>query len=205
MDPREAIGLLEQTQRRARQEFDFRSPWLSLLAAAVVLLGFGAVWLSVRAQHPYRGPSAASLVVLYALVALRIATVLRAKLRAGAGLTGRSVQLAKAEGAALVVSLAAVYVLMAGLISAGARHPAFYWLYGLSATLIVLGAFWSARCAVRADWPGLTISLGVMAIASGSSLAGPRGMWLSDGIGCCVLLIGYSAAQVLSPRAGHRA
>ena len=62
LDPREAARLLAQTQRQAQRELDFRSPWLSLLAAAAALVAFGAVWLSVRGQHPYKGPTAVGLV-----------------------------------------------------------------------------------------------------------------------------------------------
>ena len=52
---------------RRSDELDFRSPWLSLLAAAGALVGFGAVWLSVRGQHPYKGPTAGRVwSVLYA-------------------------------------------------------------------------------------------------------------------------------------------
>jgi hypothetical protein len=80
---------------------DFRSPWLSLLAAAVVLVAFGAVWLSVRGQHPYNGPTAVALVVLYAGVLIRIGTVVYAHRRAQAGVSGRSVSQRRAEGAAL--------------------------------------------------------------------------------------------------------
>ena len=50
----------------------------SLLAAAVALVAFGVVWLSVRGQHPYKGPTAIALVALYAVVAIRIATLVYA-------------------------------------------------------------------------------------------------------------------------------
>jgi hypothetical protein len=99
-----------QTQRQAQRGLDFRSPWLSLFAAAVALVAFGAVWLSVRGQHPYTGPTAVALVVLYAVVLIRIGTVV-------------------------------------------------------------------------------------------SAFAGPRGVWLSDGVGCCIVLLGYSAAQAWLLRA----
>jgi hypothetical protein len=99
LDPHAAARLLERTQRRAQRELDFHSPWLSLIAAGAVLVGFGAVWLSVRTQHPYKGPTAVALVVVYTLVAIRIGTVLYAHHRAQAGVTGRSVQLRRAEGA----------------------------------------------------------------------------------------------------------
>jgi hypothetical protein len=59
----------------------------------------------------------------------------------------------------------------------------------------VLGAFWAARSAVREDWPGLGMSIAVMLVAAGSAFAGPRGVWLGDGVGCCIALLGYSAAQ----------
>jgi hypothetical protein len=195
IDPREAARLLERTQRQAQRQLDFRAPWLSLVAAAVVLIGFGVVWLSVRGQHPFKGPTAASLVVLYALVAIRIGTVLYAHGRASAGVSGRSVRLRRAEGAVLAAALVAVYVLMAALVHGGAGHAAFYWVYGVTATLIVLGAFWAARSAVREDWRDCVISIAVMLVAAGSALAGPRGMWLSDGVGLCVVLLGVSASQ----------
>jgi hypothetical protein len=84
---------------------------------------------------------------------------------------------------------------MAALVHDGAGHAVFYWVYGVTATLIVLAAFWAARSAVREDWPELAISIAIMLVAAGSALAGPRGMWLSDGVGLCVVLLGVSATR----------
>jgi hypothetical protein len=203
LDPRGAARLLAQSQRRAKRGLGFRSPWLSLFAAAVVLVAFGAVWLSVRGQHPYKGPTAVALVVLYAVVLIRIATVVYARRRARAGVSGRSVSQQRAEGAALAVALVAVYVLMGALANAGASDSVVYGVYVVTATLIVLGAFWGGRSAVREDWPGLGMSLALMLVAAGSAFAGPRGVWLSDGLGCCVVLLGYSAAQAWLLRASR--
>ena len=72
LDPRQAATLLEQTTRRARRKFNPNPPLLSLLRAIVVLGAYGAVWLSVRGQHPYKGPAGWALAILYALVIIVI-------------------------------------------------------------------------------------------------------------------------------------
>jgi hypothetical protein len=195
LDPRQAAKLLAQTQRQAQRGLDFRSPLLSLLAAVVVLVAFAAVWLSVRGQHPYTGPTAVSLVVLYAVVLIRIGTVAHAHRRATAGVSGRSVSQRRAEGAALTVALVAVYVVMGALAHNGASDGIVYGVYVVTATLLVLGTFWAARSAVREDWLGLGVSIAFVLVAAGSAFAGPRGVWLSDGVGCCIVLVGLSAAQ----------
>jgi hypothetical protein len=201
LDPRAAARLLAQTERRAQRGLDFRSPWLSLLAAVVVLVAFGAVWLSVRGQHPYMGPTAVALVVLYVVVLIRIGTVVYAHRRATAGVSGRSVSQRRGEGAALAVALIAVYVIMGALAHDGASDGVVYGVYVVTATLLVLGTFWAARSAVREDWQGLGTSIALVLVAAGSAFAGPRGVWLSDGIGCCVVLLGLSVAQAWQLRA----
>jgi hypothetical protein len=203
LDARGAARLLVQSQRQAQRGLDFRSPWLSLIAAAVALMAFGGVWLSVRGQHPYKGPTPAALAVLYAVVLIRIATVVYAHRRASAGVSGRSVRQRRAEGAALVVVLVAVYAVMAALAHNGASDAVVYGIYVVTATLIVLGAFWAGRSAVREDWQGFGISIAVVLVAAGSAFAGPRGVWLSDGVGCCIALLGYSAAQAWLLRAAR--
>ena len=195
LDPRAAASLLERTRREAQRDLDFRSPWLSVLAAGAMLVAFGAVWLSVRGQHPYKGPTAVGLVGLYAAVLIRIGTVVYAHRRANAGVTGSSARRRRAEGVALAVTLVAVYVLMAALADAGASDAIVYGVYVGTATLIVLGAFGAARAAVREDWPGLGLSIAIVLVAAGSAFAGPRDVWASDGVGLCVALLGYSAAQ----------
>jgi DNA-binding MarR family transcriptional regulator len=39
----------------------------------------------------------------------------------------------------------------------------------------------------REDWLHLGSSIAIMLVAAGSALAGPRGMWLSDGVGLCAV------------------
>ncbi len=201
MDPRQAARLLAQTQRQTQRELDFRSPWLSLLAAAAALIAFGSVWLSVRGQHPYKWPTPVGLLGLYAVLAIRIGSVLYAHRRASAGVSGRSVRQTRAEGVALAVALVAVYVIMGALASAGASDGVVYGVYVATATMLVLGTFGAARSAIREDWRELGISIAVILVAAVSAFAGPRGVWLSNGVGLCVVLLADSAVQAWRLRA----
>ena len=162
LDPRRAARMLAETQRRTQRELDFRSPWLSLLAAAAALVAFGSVWLSVRGQHPYKYPTVMGLLGLYAVLAIRIGSVLYAHRRATAGISGRSVRQRRAEGAALAVALIAVYVIMGALASAGASDGVVYGIYVATATMLVLGTFGAARAAIREDWLDLAISIAIL-------------------------------------------
>src|ERR1700704_6014916 len=89
-DPSAAATLLEQTTRRARRQFEFPSPLLSLIQAVALLAAYGAIWLSVRGQNPYSGPSLAALAALYAFVAVAAGASGSDFRRATAGVSGRS-------------------------------------------------------------------------------------------------------------------
>lgn len=91
--------------------------------AAVVLLGiYGTVWLSVRGQHPYQGPTPAAIGIVYALLAVMIITFIVAAGRAHAGVGGRSERQRRAEATALAVVWIAVYVFDGALDHAGVSH-----------------------------------------------------------------------------------
>ena len=88
LDPREASELLRSTTKQARQDFDIRPPLLTLIGSVVVLVAFGAIWLSVRGQHPYAGPTPVALAVLYGTLVVWIIIVSAFHQRARRGVTG---------------------------------------------------------------------------------------------------------------------
>ena len=193
MDPRQAARLLAQTQADAQRSLDFRAPWVSLVAAVVALASFGIVWLNVRNQHPFTGPSPASLVFFYALIALRIATVIFAYARARSGVSGHSVTVERNEAVAMGAALL-VWSVLATAITISAHHSAgFYWSLFLNGTLIALAAIWAARSAIHKSWHQVALAAAVALIAVVGAIAGPRGMWLVNGVGLCVLLLAEAA------------
>jgi hypothetical protein len=205
MDPREAAHLLAQTQADTRRSLDFRAPWVSLVAATVALAGFGIVWLNVRNQHPFTGPSPVSLVVFYALIALRIATVIYAYARARTGISGHSVEVQRNEAAAMGAALLLCYVLLIAIATNAHHSHGFYWALFLSGTLIGLAAIWAGRSAVHKHWRQVVLAVAVALIAAVGAIAGPRGMWLVNGVGLCVLLLATAAISMSRRRGGTRA
>jgi hypothetical protein len=161
--------------------------------AAVVCLG--AVWVSVRNQHPYKGPTAAGLAVMYGVLICWIVGSVTFRRRALSGVSGRSIRQERALGAAVVVGLVAVSVYQGVLHSEGVSNAVVYGTYPPTAQLIVLGAVAAAFQGAREDWPAFGVAIAIMLVATGGAFAGPRGVWLSDGIGLGVVVLGYGAAQ----------
>jgi hypothetical protein len=153
------------------------------------------VWLSVRGQHPYKGPTAAGLLVMYGVLICWVVVVARVARRASAGISGRSERQQRAYAAIVVVALVAVSVFQGVLKSDGVSLAIVYGIYPATAQLIVLGTFGAAIAAAREDWAGFGVGLAIMPIVAGGAFAGPVGVWLTDGIGLAVAVVGYSVAQ----------
>jgi hypothetical protein len=194
LDPQQAAALVGQTQQQARREFEATPPWLSLIRAVVVLAAYGAIWLSVRAQQPYRGPNGLAIIAAYVLVAVVLRATIAAGKRAKAGVSGKSQRLRRAEIGALVVMIAAVYVFMGALYHAGVSHAIVYGVYPATALLIVGGSVMAGRAATREDWPVFGASLAAVAVGAGSAFAGPAAVWAVAGLGMFVVLLGHAAA-----------
>src|SRR5690242_20028867 len=100
-EPRQAAALLGETIRQARRELEPYPPWLSVVRAVTVLAGCGAVWLSVRGQHPYTGPPlAVAIPAVLAFVIINFGATLAIAKRASAGVRGKS-RLHRAEVAVM--------------------------------------------------------------------------------------------------------
>jgi hypothetical protein len=109
----------------------------------------------------------------------------------------------RAFGAVIVAALVAVSVFQGVLKHDGVSHAIVYGIFPPMAQLIVLGTAGAALQATREDWPGFAIAIAVMLIAAGSAFAGPVGVWLSDGVGCCVAVLGYAGVQAWLLRASR--
>jgi hypothetical protein len=96
---------------------------------------------------------------------------------------------AVAMGAALLVWS----VLLIAITSSAHHSAGFYWSVFLNGTLIALAAIWAGRSAIHKSWHQVALAAAVALIAAVGAIAGPRGMWLVNGVGLCVLLLASAA------------
>jgi len=196
-DPREAAQLLERTSREAGRQFSLASPLLNALSGAVLLVAYGALWLSVRGQSPYTGPNLGVIALVYTAVAVVIAASTKVYQRAMAGISGTSVRLRAAEGVAILVSfVGGSPVIQGALKEYGASATIVYGVIPAAAPLIIVGTTAAGIAATREAWPLLASSLTVVAAGIVAAFVGPVAAWLVAGIGLCIGMVVYPATEV---------
>jgi hypothetical protein len=193
-NPRQAAALLNQTTQQARRQLQPYPPWLLVIRATIALAACGAVWLAVRAQHPYTGPTVAVVIpVVFAFVVINFGATVAVARRSTAGMTGRS-RLRPAEIAVMTVAWVGVFVVMGVLAGAGVSRKIVYGLYPATAPLIVAGLAWAALMAARANWRACGTALAVAAVGAAGTFAGPASAWAVDGVGLFLVLLGSATA-----------
>ena len=187
-DAQQAAALLGQTTQQAHRKFQPSPPWLLVTRAVMVLVAVGAIWLSVRGQHPYRGPTAADIPVLVAFIVVNFAATVGVRRHATAGVSGRS-RFSQGEITVLALAFVAAVVAMVGLRAGGvdfATYP--------TSVLVVPGLAWTVLMAARANWRGLATGLAIVVIGIVGAFAGPAGAWAVAAVGLCAMLLGSAAA-----------
>ena len=194
-DPQQAAVLLDQTTQQARRQLQPAQPWLLIVRGVLVLAALGAIWLSVRGQDPYKGPTAADIPVLIGFIVVNFAATVAVRRRATAGVHGRS-RFSQGEILVLVAALVAAVVAMTGLSAAGVS---FAW-YPTS-VMVIPGLAWAAISAARANWVEFGMGLAIVALGVVGAFAGPAGSWAVAAVGLCAVLLGNAAAIVWQQRA----
>lgn len=196
LDPREAARLLAQTGRDARRQFNLNPLWITALMGAVILVAYGALWLSTRGQHPYKGPSLGVVGLVYAAVAVAIAASAKVYRRATGGVSGPSVRQQAAEGVAILVSFVlGSPVLQGAMKHYGASQAIVYGVIPAAAPLLIVGTTVLGIAASKADWPQFGAAFSVVITGVVAAFVGPSGAWLAAGIGLFIAMVAYAAAD----------
>ena len=194
-DPRQAAALLGHTTQQARRKFQPSPPWLLATRAVLVLAALGAIWLSVRGQHPYRGPTAADIPVLIGFIVLNFTATVAVRRRATAGVSGRT-RFTQGEIMLLVVAFVAAVVAMTAL---GTANVSFAW--SPTTVLVIPGLAWAAISAARRNWVEVGTGLAIVALGVVGAFAEPAGSWAVAAVGLCAVLLGNAAAIIWHLRA----
>jgi hypothetical protein len=201
LDPHEAARLLVQTQQEAHRQFDLNPRWITAVTGAVVLLAYGALWITTRGQRPYTGPNLGVVALVYAAVAIAIAAAVKVYRRATSGISGAPVRQQQAEGLAILASFVlGSPVLQGALKHDGASDAIVYGVIPAAAPLIVVGTTVLGIAAAKADWRQCAAAFTVVTAGVAAAFAGPSGAWLTAGIGLLVGMVVYAAIDGARPR-----
>jgi hypothetical protein len=194
MSPQQAAAMLDQTTYEARRKLTPSPPWLLATRAVAVLIALGNIWLTVRGQHPYQGPTGADAPVLVAFVVLNFFATVTVRERALAGVRGAT-RFRPAEIAIFVAVFAAVPLIMWALDSAGVSFA----LYPTTVVVLpglALAGIQTARNGWGSSWGGLAVA----AVGVAGAFAGPVGSWAVAAVGLCAVLLGKAAVVARQQR-----
>jgi hypothetical protein len=174
MNAEGAALIMQQARERATSELRVRRPVLFLTWGLALLIGYGAMWLSVRGQHPYHLPAWPTL--LLALLLFVIAAGITAQVvdQAASGVGGGSEVQRWIFALAMLAGFAALEIEKTAMASAGASRPVQAML-GATAPMLVAGLVLVASSAMtgRLDWPRLAVGAWLLVVAAGSVWDGP--------------------------------
>ncbi len=199
-DTRAAAELIERTDADARRQLQPRAPLFIAVCGVLVFAAYGALWLSVRDQHPYVGPSLAAVAVVYGLVVVCAAVGARLYRRALAGVSGRTRREERIFGLALLPGIVGVYTFAGALKFDGFGAALTVGVFDAAAPWLVVGAALTAFGAAREDWWRVAGGTGVVAVAVTAAFAGADNVWGVLAIGALVLFLASSIVNALRSR-----
>jgi hypothetical protein len=198
LDAHAAAAILADARDRALRELRANYPLVFAVWGLILLIGFGVLWLSVRGQHPYSGPTPLALLALTLLLAAGAVITLIIVGRALTGVGGVTAAQRRVHSLALLLGYVGAFTLEGGLAHAGASNS-LLGVYGAVAPMLVTGVVYAASPAIWQDWSTRTLGVWLVLVAAGSAYAGPVGVWAVAGLAAG---IGFLAmAAVLRRRA----
>jgi hypothetical protein len=195
LSPQQAAAMLDEATWQARRKLVPNPPSVLVTRGVLVLAACGAIWLSVRGQDPYKGPTKGDIPILIAFIVINFALAVGFRLRAGAGVRGPS-RLRPAEIAIAALAWIAAAAVLLALAAAGLS----YRLYPTT-VLIIPGLTWAILMVLRKNWRGVYSGASVTVVGAVGLLATPAGAWLVAGVGLCAALLGGAALTASHQRA----
>lgn len=176
MDLQQASAILQEARDRARRALVVRRPVLLAVWGAAWVVSDGAIWLSVRGQRPYNGPTPAALMTLSAAIAAATVFAVIYIGRAGSGVGGLSVLQRRILLLSYLGGYVALFTLEAAIDHAGASR-AVIGVYGAAAPVLLVALIIAASAAVFLNWSMFGLGLWLLVVAAGGGFVGPVAVW----------------------------
>jgi hypothetical protein len=176
LDALGAAAIMQEARERAQRELHVSFRVLFAAYGLLYLIGYGAVWLSVRGQRPYHGPGPAALVALTLLVTVAVVVTVIVVGRAVSGVGGWSARQRRIALLSYGSGIVGVYLLEDALFQAGASWSVIG-VYGATAPMLVTGMAYAFSSAFWSNWSVFGLGLWLIVVAGTSAFAGPVGVW----------------------------
>jgi hypothetical protein len=193
-DIQHAAAVLQEARQRAQRQLTVRYPVLFATWGLTFLLGYGSLWLSVRGQHPYQGPTPTALLALTIVVAAAMAVTVVIVGRAMSGIGGSSANHRRVGGLSAAAAYIGVFTLEAALDHAGASR-AVLGVYGAAAPILLIGLIYAASSAFDMDWTQFGLGVWLIVVAAGGAFAGPATVWAVDALAISGAFLGVAAVR----------
>jgi hypothetical protein len=181
MDVVQAAALLDQTQRSTRQALQAPYALIYLTWGLAWLIGLGAMWLSVRAQQPYHGPSGLSAAVLGTLMGVASLVTSLLIVRATRGVGGHSAVQGLIWGMAFSAGFASWFAIAGAIDHYGASRAVLGITYAVGPVLVT-GLVYMVAAAVWAESSMLILGAWLVVICVVAAWSGPVNVLLVEAL-----------------------
>lgn len=181
LDPQAAAALLHRTTAHVRRSLDVSTPLLYAGWGVAWLVGLGAMWLSVRGQMPYSGPSVSAAVLLGVLVLAAVTITVVTTVRATSGVEGGSQVQGRMVALAWPIGFAAWFAMQSALADQGGSD-AVMGMVGAAGPMLVTSVIYLAGAAVWTDQPMFVMGAWLALVAAVAVWTGPVTVLLVEAI-----------------------
>jgi hypothetical protein len=203
MDASTAAELLRQSAHHARERLMVNQALIYAVWGVAWLAGCGAMWLSVRGQHPFRGAAGWAAAILGAGGAAAAAVTAITAARATKGIGGVSARQGLIFGISWPIGFAALFAIIGAAWHFGAS-PKVTGLLGATGPLLVVGLIYMLSGGMWLDWVMFWLGIWLLLVAAAGAWAGPVGSLLADAVaggGGFLLTAGWLAWRTRPSRA----
>jgi hypothetical protein len=172
MDVRAAAALIRETQQHTRDALQIETAPLYAAWGAAWLLGLGGMWLSVRGQDPYRGPTTASGIFLGVLLVAALIVTMIIVIRASKGVEGTSSLQGQIYGLSWPIGFAALFAIEGALAEQGASDEVMG-LFAATGPILVTALIYLVASALWVDTTMFALGVWLALVAAVGAWTGP--------------------------------